>query len=166
MLRDHRGLELTAADAGAVEAFDALTSAYLGMRTDVEARLDDVFAADPAMALAHCLKGAFLMLACDRKFDAATDACIAAAEASVAMRGATARETSSGGTSRPPPCGGASSHTSGAEAWSDRADVAERNLAPRDQTLASRSRDVVIAGRADLRPSSGARLLVACARPR
>ena len=92
MLCDHRGLELTAAGAGAPAAFDALTSAYLGMRTDVEARLDDVFAADPDMVLAHCLKGAFLMLACDRRFDAAVDASIAAAEASIAARGATARE--------------------------------------------------------------------------
>ena len=92
MLHDHRGLELTAAGAEAVAAFDALVSAYLGMRTDVEARLDDVFAADPGMVLAHCLKGNFLMLACDRKFDAAADACIAAAEASIAERGATARE--------------------------------------------------------------------------
>ncbi|HJO73516.1 MAG: hypothetical protein QF450_08640 [Rhodospirillales bacterium] len=82
---DHRGLGLTAADAGAVGAFDALTSAYLGMRTDV-------FAAAPGMALAHCLKDAFLMLASDRKFDAAVEACIAAAAASNSMRGATARE--------------------------------------------------------------------------
>ena len=92
MHRDHRGLELTAAGAGAIEAFDGLVSAYLGMRTDVEARLDDVFAADPGMVLAHCLKGCFLMLGCDRKFDAAADACIAAAEASIAERGATVRE--------------------------------------------------------------------------
>ena len=91
-MRDHRGLELTAAGTDAAHAFDALTSAYLGMRTDVEARLNEVFAADPDMVLAHCLKGNFLMLGCDRKFDAAADACIAAAEASVATRGATARE--------------------------------------------------------------------------
>jgi len=92
MLRDHRGLELTTASAVAVESFDALVSAYLGLRTDVEARLDDVFAADPDMVLAHCLKGGFLMLGCDRKFDAATDACIAAAVASIAERGGTGRE--------------------------------------------------------------------------
>jgi hypothetical protein len=52
----------------------------------------DVFAAAPGMALAHCLKDAFLMLASDRKFDAAVEACIAAAAASNSMRGATARE--------------------------------------------------------------------------
>ena len=92
MHRDHRGLELTVAGAGAVEAFDALVSAYLGMRTDVEARLDDVFAADPGMVLAHCLKGFFLMLGCDRKLNGAADACIAAAGAAIAERGATARE--------------------------------------------------------------------------
>jgi len=62
MFEDTRGLTLTAADAGAVAAFDHCIDGYLGLAADTGERLKAVFAADAAMPMAHVLKGYFFML--------------------------------------------------------------------------------------------------------
>ena len=63
MLRDSHGLEVTAASAEAVQAFDHAVMGYVGYRADTAQRLDVALAADPEFTLAHCLKGYMAMLA-------------------------------------------------------------------------------------------------------
>ena len=63
MLQDARGLQVTAASAAAVQAFDHAVAGYLGYRADTPARMIAVFEADAEFGLAHCLKGYFAMLA-------------------------------------------------------------------------------------------------------
>ena len=63
MVRDAHGLEVTAASAQAVQAFDHALAGYLGYRADTPTRMAAVLDADPAFGLAHCLKGYFAMLA-------------------------------------------------------------------------------------------------------
>lgn len=62
MLRDAHGLDVTAASAAAVQAFDHALMGYIGYRADTPQRLAAMFAADPEFGLAHCLKGYFAML--------------------------------------------------------------------------------------------------------
>lgn len=59
---DKRDLTLTAAGADAAQAFDHVMDGYLSMAPDTGDRLKGVFAADPDMAMAHCLKAYFMML--------------------------------------------------------------------------------------------------------
>lgn len=61
-MRDAHGLEVTAASAAAVEAFDHTVSGYLRYRADTPMRLAAAFEADSEFGLAHCLKGYFAML--------------------------------------------------------------------------------------------------------
>ncbi len=62
MHTDRRGLPLTAANADAVAAFDATVDAYLGFARNTGDRLKATLKADPAMPLAHVLRGAFFLL--------------------------------------------------------------------------------------------------------
>jgi tetratricopeptide (TPR) repeat protein len=62
MHKDARGLEVTAASSAAVKALDAAIDGYLSYRSDIAARMETLFAADPECALAHCLKGYFALL--------------------------------------------------------------------------------------------------------
>ena len=62
MHHDIRGLPQTAASAEALRAFDATVEAYLGFELATGERLKETLAIDPAMPLAHCLKGCFLLL--------------------------------------------------------------------------------------------------------
>jgi tetratricopeptide (TPR) repeat protein len=62
MLRDAHGLEVTAASAQAVQAFDQALMGYLGFCVDTPARMVAVLEADPAFGLAHCMQGYFAML--------------------------------------------------------------------------------------------------------
>lgn len=59
---DNRGLPLSTASAEAAAAFDHLITGYLTQRADTPARLTAVLDADPDFALAHCVKGYFVML--------------------------------------------------------------------------------------------------------
>jgi len=59
---DSRGLPLSTASAEAAAAFDYLITGYLTQRADTPARLKAVLEADPDFALAHCMKGYFVML--------------------------------------------------------------------------------------------------------
>jgi tetratricopeptide (TPR) repeat protein len=62
MYRDAHGLEVTAASADAVQAFDHAVMGYLTYRVDMPQRMEAAFDADAEFALAHCLKGYLAML--------------------------------------------------------------------------------------------------------
>src|SRR3546814_8216547 len=62
MHHDVRALPQTAASAEALRAYDATVEAYLGFELATGDRLKETFALDPAMPMAHCLKGCFLLL--------------------------------------------------------------------------------------------------------
>jgi hypothetical protein len=90
MHADCRGLPLTAANAGAVAAFDATVDAYLHFARDTGDRLKATLKADPAMPLAHVLRGSFFLLMGKPSLLAK------AAEASAAANRALARRPTSG----------------------------------------------------------------------
>jgi hypothetical protein len=85
-----RGLPLTAANAEAVAAFEATLDAYLGFARDAGDRLKATLKADPAMPLAHVLRGAFFLLM--GKPTLLAKAAEASAAATERLDGATARE--------------------------------------------------------------------------
>lgn len=88
MPRDLHGLPLTAASDQAAAAFDAAVLAYVKFRTDATDRVKAALALDPAMPMAHVLRGAFAMMAYKADF-----APLAAASAAAAAAGdKTARE--------------------------------------------------------------------------
>jgi len=90
MHADCRGLPLTAANADAVAAFDATVDAYLGFARDTGDRLKATLKADPAMPLAHVLRGSFFLLM--GKPSLLAKATEASAAANRALDGATPRE--------------------------------------------------------------------------
>ncbi len=90
MHRDAHGLEVTAASAAAVQAFDHTLVGYLGYRADTPQRTATLLEADPGFGLAHCLKGYFAMLA--YKQAAVPIAEVAAADAARLTAQATPRE--------------------------------------------------------------------------
>lgn len=59
---DQRGLPLTTASAEAARHYDDAVDAYLEYRKTAGQHLKQALEADPQFALAHCLKGYFLML--------------------------------------------------------------------------------------------------------
>ena len=61
MQHDERGLPLTTASSAAAEALAACARSFIGLRTDALANLDAAITADPKFALAHALKGIFLV---------------------------------------------------------------------------------------------------------
>ena len=61
MQQDERGLPLTTASSAAAEALVACARSFIGLRTDALAHLDAALAADPEFALAHALKGIFMV---------------------------------------------------------------------------------------------------------
>lgn len=90
MYRDAHGLEVTAASAQAVQAFDHALMGYLNYRADTPQRMAAVFDADPDFSLAHCLKGTFAMLGYKQALVPMAEA--AAAEATRLTERATPRE--------------------------------------------------------------------------
>jgi tetratricopeptide (TPR) repeat protein len=68
MPKDSRGLEVTAASAAAVQAFDHAVAGYVGYRADTAQRMAAIFAADTEFGLAHCLKGYLAMLGYKQAF--------------------------------------------------------------------------------------------------
>jgi tetratricopeptide (TPR) repeat protein len=92
MLKDARGLTVTAASPEAVAHLDATVAAYCGMRLDTGDRLKQALAADPGFLFAHTLKGYFMMLFAKRDFVARARQSLAAAEAAAQAVGGTARE--------------------------------------------------------------------------
>lgn len=59
MIANRLGVEFTAASEAAVEAFDATVESYSSFSRDIGTRLKATFDADPAMPMAHVLKGCF-----------------------------------------------------------------------------------------------------------
>ena len=57
MLKDKRGLEMTAASAEAVQAFDHAIDGYLDYRADLPSRVEAMLAADPRMRHGAVLQG-------------------------------------------------------------------------------------------------------------
>jgi hypothetical protein len=90
MLHDAHGLEVTAASAEAVAAFDHALAGYLSYRADTPQRIAAVFHADPSFGLAHCLKGYLAMLG--YRQSAVPVAMEAAADAARLTAHATSRE--------------------------------------------------------------------------
>lgn len=67
---DARGLPVTAASAEAVKHYDAVMDAYLHFAKNTGAHLKQALGADPEFALAHCTKGYFFQLFCNRALEA------------------------------------------------------------------------------------------------
>ena len=61
-LRNREGLEVTAANAQAVEAFDETVKRYLQFHRDIGGALKSTLTHDPQMPMALCLRGYFYML--------------------------------------------------------------------------------------------------------
>ena len=59
MISNRLGVEFTAAGEAAVAAFDATVESYCSFGRDIGSRLKATFDADPAMPMAHVLKGCF-----------------------------------------------------------------------------------------------------------
>ncbi|MDE0718832.1 MAG: tetratricopeptide repeat protein, partial [Rhodospirillaceae bacterium] len=91
--RDCRGLALTAASPEAVEAWDRTVRSYLGMRRDTGDRLKEAYAADADMAMAHCLRGYFMLLFSEAGRWSAGRKSLAKAQKAAADRPVTVRET-------------------------------------------------------------------------
>lgn len=102
MHHDIRGLPQTAASAEAMAAFDATVEAYLAFELQTGDRLKETLSLDPAMPLALCLKGCFLMLFAKRDLAARAAKALADAKAAGAETGLTPREAQ---------------HLAGLEAW-------------------------------------------------
>ena len=90
--RDCRGLALTAASPEAVEAWDRTVRSYLGMRRDTGDRLKEAYAADADMAMAHCLRGYFMLLFSEAGRWSAGRKSLAKAQQAAAARPVTGRE--------------------------------------------------------------------------
>ena len=91
MQQDSHGLALSTASAQAAAAFDHAVAGYVTYRADAGQRLAPLLAADAAFALAHCLKGYFMMLSYKQaNVPLAVEALAAARQTAGA---ATARET-------------------------------------------------------------------------
>lgn len=90
MPNDIRGLMVTAASASAVTAFDDAIQSYLSYRSNIMAKMEVVFAADPECGMAHILKGYLMMLA--YKSPVVPIVRAAAEKTRALMRNATARE--------------------------------------------------------------------------
>jgi tetratricopeptide (TPR) repeat protein len=93
MLHDIRGLPQTAASAEAMRAFDATVEAYLRFELQTGERLKETLRLDPAMPMAHCLKGCFLLLFAKRDLAARAGKALAAARAAADESGITPRES-------------------------------------------------------------------------
>lgn len=92
MQHDIRGLPQTAASAAAMRAFDATVEAYLRFELQTGDRLKETLGLDPAMPMAHCLKGCFLLLFAKRGLATRAAGALRDARAAAAQNGLTARE--------------------------------------------------------------------------
>lgn len=89
---DCRSLAMTAKSQDAVDAWDTTVRSYLGMRRDTGDRLKEVFAADSDMAMAHCLKGYFMLLFSQAKLWTRGEEALKAARDAAEKRPVTDRE--------------------------------------------------------------------------
>jgi tetratricopeptide (TPR) repeat protein len=91
-LSDNLGNPMTASAPAPVELLDRAVTAYLGFRADTGDRLKEALAADPDLALGHCLRGYFMMLFGQRAMVPRAERSLAAAREAVEAAGATPRE--------------------------------------------------------------------------
>jgi tetratricopeptide (TPR) repeat protein len=92
MLRDRRGLTVTANSPAAAALLDATVAAFAGHRAETGALLARTLAADPDLLLAHCLRGFSLKLLARRELDHDAEAALALARVALRRSGATPRE--------------------------------------------------------------------------
>ena len=88
MRTDQRGVPITASDDDAVGHFAAAVDAYLGFRLDTGERLKAALAVDPDLAMGHLARGYFFKLFALPALEDRARQALAAAEASIAERGA------------------------------------------------------------------------------
>ena len=89
-LTDDRGLTLSTRSPEAAAHFNAAIRDYLEYRLSAGEKLKEALAADPQFALAHCLKGYFMLLVGSTSMHPKAEQALRAAEA--CLPGATARE--------------------------------------------------------------------------
>jgi tetratricopeptide (TPR) repeat protein len=104
MVKDVRGIEVSASDAGAVEALDRAIDGYLGARNDTGDYLREAMELDPDFVMAHVVRGYFLHLFAHRGLMARSRESLTAARDAAGRVGATPREQA---------------HMAALEAWCD-----------------------------------------------
>ncbi len=92
MLRDPRGLELTAADAASAARLEAAVAAYCGFKKTTGERLKEALAGDANLVMAHLMRGYFMLLQAKRELVARARQSAASADAAMRAAGATPRE--------------------------------------------------------------------------
>ncbi len=92
LVSDARGNAMTASGPQPVALLDDTVAAYLGFRKDIGDRLKAVFAADPDLVLAHCLRGYFMMLFGQRAMVPRAQRSLEAARKAADASGMTPRE--------------------------------------------------------------------------
>jgi tetratricopeptide (TPR) repeat protein len=94
IMTDITGLDMTSASPSALAAWDRTTELFLSHDRDTPTSLAETLAADPDCALAWCAKGLFTALLARAELTSPVEQALAHAEASIRIRGATARERS------------------------------------------------------------------------
>ncbi len=92
IVEDGHGNPVTASAREAVTLLDETINAYLGFRKDTGDRLKAALAADPEYAMAHCLRGYFMMLFGQRAMVPRAQRSLEAAEKASRIAGVTPRE--------------------------------------------------------------------------
>ncbi len=91
-MKDIRGLEVSASDAGAVETLDRAIDGYLGARADSGDHLRAALERDPDFVMAHLVRGYFLHLFVHRGLAERSRESLQAAREAARRIGATPRE--------------------------------------------------------------------------
>ena len=93
LVNDARGNPVTASGPLPVALLDDAVEAYLGFRKDTGDRLKATLTAEPDCALAHCLRGYFMMLFGQRVMVSRAQRSLETAQAAARTTGVTPRET-------------------------------------------------------------------------
>src|SRR5271166_2730464 len=92
LMTESTGLNMTCASTAAMGAWDRTVENFLSHDKETAASLALTLKADPGCALAWCAKGLFTMLLARAELTGPAEDALARAEASIRVRGATARE--------------------------------------------------------------------------
>src|ERR1700730_2879922 len=92
LVNDARGNPVTASGPLPVALLDDAVEAYLGFRKDTGDRLRATLTAEPDCALAHCLRGYFMMLFGQRVMVSCAQRSLETAQATARTTGVTPRE--------------------------------------------------------------------------